>query len=227
MARETTKWPSTRWPITKIMSSDGCNGNRVPLEMGPWYDFREFGCHLGNVGSEGSSWANSPIQTQIIQLFFRRESPPLLPCWSWRVLVLALAAPAAAGDNRGSAEEAQDMVARAIAYYDEMGAEAAVARFNADPAPEFLDRDLYIFVIGPEGTVVAHGVDSSLLGVALASFIDADGKEFGEEIGLMASAEGAWVDYKWKNPVSVEIEQKSSWIVAHDGHIFGAGVYRP
>ena len=106
------------------------------------------------------------------------------------VLVLALAAPAAAGDNRGSAEEAQDMVARAIAYYDEMGAEAAVARFNADPAPEFLDRDLYIFVIGPEGTVVAHGVDSSLLGVALASFIDADGKKFGEEIGLMASAEG-------------------------------------
>ena len=52
MARETTKWPSTRWPITKIMSSDGCNGNRVPLEMGPWYDFREFGCHLGNVGSD-------------------------------------------------------------------------------------------------------------------------------------------------------------------------------
>ena len=50
MARETTKWPSTRWPITKIMPSDGCNGNRVPLEMGPWYDFREFGCHLGNVG---------------------------------------------------------------------------------------------------------------------------------------------------------------------------------
>ena len=62
------------------------------------------------------------------------------------VLVLALAAPAAAGDNRGSAEEVQDMVARAIAYYDEMGDEAAVARFNADPAPEFLDRDLYIFV---------------------------------------------------------------------------------
>ena len=70
------------------------------------------------------------------------------------------------------------MVARAIAYYDEMGAEAAVARFNADPAPEFLDRDLYIFVVGPEGTVVAHGVDSSLLGVALASFVDVDGKEF-------------------------------------------------
>jgi len=50
MTRETTKWPSTRWPITKIMSSDGCKGDTVPLEMGPWYDFHEVGCHLGNVG---------------------------------------------------------------------------------------------------------------------------------------------------------------------------------
>jgi len=50
MTRETTKWPSTRWPITKIMSSDGCKGGTVPLEMGPWYDFHEVGCHLGNVG---------------------------------------------------------------------------------------------------------------------------------------------------------------------------------
>ena len=58
MARETTKWPSTRWPITKIMSSDGCNGNRVPLEMGPWYDFREFGCHLGNVGLDAMTIAH-------------------------------------------------------------------------------------------------------------------------------------------------------------------------
>ena len=66
MARETTKWPSTRWPITKIMSSDGCNGNRVPLEMGPWYDFREFGCHLGNVGSDKAwSFTDFPVVTKL------------------------------------------------------------------------------------------------------------------------------------------------------------------
>jgi hypothetical protein len=50
MARETTKWPSKRGPITKIMPSDGCKGGTVPLAMGQWYDFHEFGCHLGNVG---------------------------------------------------------------------------------------------------------------------------------------------------------------------------------
>jgi hypothetical protein len=37
MARETTKWPSTPWPITKIMPSDGCKGGTVPLAMGQWY----------------------------------------------------------------------------------------------------------------------------------------------------------------------------------------------
>ncbi len=68
MARETTKWPSTRWPITKIMSSDGCNGNRVPLEMGPWYDFREFGCHLGNVGLDRNKNGNSYLQATEIWL---------------------------------------------------------------------------------------------------------------------------------------------------------------
>ena len=74
MARETTKWPSTRWPITKIMSSDGCNGNRVPLELGPWYDFREFGCHLGNVGFNGlASWRNAENRLQSVNLETQRE----------------------------------------------------------------------------------------------------------------------------------------------------------
>lgn len=142
-------------------------------------------------------------------------------------LILVFAAPVAASGERGTAEEAQDMAARAIAYYDEVGAEAAIARFNASPEPEFLDRDLYVFVGGPDGSVVAHGVDPSLLGVALENFVDTDGKAFGAEMAAAASMEGAWVDYKWRNPVNGEIEQKSSWVVAHDGHIFGVGIYVP
>ncbi len=39
-----------RGPITKIKPSDGCKGDTVPLLVGRWYDFHEFGCHLGNVG---------------------------------------------------------------------------------------------------------------------------------------------------------------------------------
>ncbi len=50
MARKMTKWPSKRRPLTKIRPSDGCKGDGVPLVVDQWYDFHEFGCHLGNVG---------------------------------------------------------------------------------------------------------------------------------------------------------------------------------
>ena len=50
MAENLGKWPSKRGPITKIMPSDGCKEETIPLAVGKWYDFHEFGCHLGNVG---------------------------------------------------------------------------------------------------------------------------------------------------------------------------------
>ncbi len=50
MAENMDKWPPTRGPITKIMPSDGCKGDTVPLTVVRWYDFYEFGYHLGNVG---------------------------------------------------------------------------------------------------------------------------------------------------------------------------------
>ena len=49
MARKMTEWPSKRGPITKIMPSDGCIGDTVPLAVGKWYEFHEFGWYMGNV----------------------------------------------------------------------------------------------------------------------------------------------------------------------------------
>ena len=109
-------------------------------------------------------------------------------------VILTFAATATADDMRGKPEEAQDMVVRAISYYGKAGAEAALAKFNTDPAPEFLDRDLYVFVFGPEGTIVAHAVDPSLLGRHFTSFVDIDGKPFGEEMRDTVTADGTWVD---------------------------------
>ena len=50
MAENPGKWPSKRGAISKIMPSDGCKGDTAPLALGLWYDFHEFGWHLGNVG---------------------------------------------------------------------------------------------------------------------------------------------------------------------------------
>ncbi len=51
MAGNLGKWPSKRGPISKFRPSDGCRRDAVPLAVGRWYDFPEFGCHLGNVDS--------------------------------------------------------------------------------------------------------------------------------------------------------------------------------
>ena len=60
MARKMTEWPSKRGPITKIMPSDGCIGDTVPLAVGKWYDFHEFGWYMGNVGSSKTERSNGP-----------------------------------------------------------------------------------------------------------------------------------------------------------------------
>lgn len=48
----------------------------------------------------------------------------------------------AVAQDHGTAEEAQAMVARAIAMFDEVGADATMNAISHDPAPDFLDGDL-------------------------------------------------------------------------------------
>ena len=61
MARKMTEWPSKRGPITKIMPSDGCIGDTVPLAVGKWYDFHEFGWYMGNVGLAKDHFRKIPV----------------------------------------------------------------------------------------------------------------------------------------------------------------------
>ena len=49
------KWPSGYGQPTKIRLPDGCKRDAVHLAVDQWYDFHEFGCHLGNVGSLNSN----------------------------------------------------------------------------------------------------------------------------------------------------------------------------
>ncbi len=50
MAEKLVKWPPGREQISKIGPSDGCGRDAVFLAVERWYDFHEFGLHLGNVG---------------------------------------------------------------------------------------------------------------------------------------------------------------------------------
>lgn len=129
-----------------------------------------------------------------------------------------------ADEQRGTAEQAQALVAKAIAYYDQNGQDAAFTAIE-DKQGAFVDYDLYVFVYGPGRTIVAHGADASLKGTLIDTLIDIQGKPFGTALMDGATEEGVWVDYTWYNPVTRELHPKSSWVVRHDGNVFGAGIY--
>ena len=85
---------------------------------------------------------------------------------------------------------AKQLVADAVAYYDENGADAATSYYNSD---ESMDGEWYVAIFGPDGKMIAHP-DAALLGREHTSFVDSKGKEFGKDLAA-ATGDGVWVDY--------------------------------
>ena len=77
MARKMTEWPSKRGPITKIMPSDGCIGDTVPLAVGKWYEFHEFGWYMGNVGLYLYGWDIQTLPIRLTPMTATCRVPPL------------------------------------------------------------------------------------------------------------------------------------------------------
>lgn len=137
----------------------------------------------------------------------------------------ALAMPAWAGDT-ATKDEAVAMVKKTIAYYKANGKDKTIADVNAK-SPQFVDRDLYVYIASLEGVAVAHAVNPKIVGKNMAQLKDADGFAFVEDIIKHARAgKSGWVDYKWPNPLTKAIDEKTTYYEAFDGHVFCAGVYR-
>ena len=127
--------------------------------------------------------------------------------------------------DRGTEAEAKALVAKAIAAYDDKG-KGVFSEMTA-PSTAFTDRDLYIFVIGPDNKTVAHGYDASRVGQDVLNLRDATGKDIGMEFVQKATSTGVWVQYVMEDPLSGKEEPKKSWVVRHRNFIFGCGVYTP
>ena len=147
------------------------------------------------------------------------------------VSLMLLAAPAIADkQNRGTPAEAQAMVAKAIALFDKVGMKAAFDRFNNRPGADFKKGDLYMFVVDKADRnvlrIVAHVHDRSLIGTNAVAIIDPNGLNVGQAVLAKATTNGAWVDYRWEDPLTGKVAPKSSWVVLHNGYIFGCGIYK-
>src|SRR6267143_6208043 len=144
------------------------------------------------------------------------------------ILIFATSALPAAAADFGTREEALAMVRRVQEKFKKDGPEATFRAIN-NRAPGFADRDLYPFVTEvATGLCVANGVTPAVTGKILIDLKDQDGRFIIQEfIKIASTAPGrGWIDYRWLNPVTKTIEDKTALIERMDKYYVGVGVYR-
>lgn len=140
------------------------------------------------------------------------------------VVSAAALAGAAFAQERASAEEAQAMLDQAVQHYQEAGREQALEDFNT--SGEWRDRDLYVYCIGPDDMISAHGANPALIGTPAVELVDIEGMNVGEAVMETGRTEGSGtVDYVWENPVSGEAEQKSAFVEQVGEDVCAVGYY--
>jgi hypothetical protein len=134
---------------------------------------------------------------------------------------------ASAGDlNHDQLKNAvREMVKKTIAFYKKQGREKTLRELN-NPRGPFVLGSLYSFAYDLEGTVIAHPINSSLIGGKLHDIPDESGKFFRREIVFKAKTKGSgWVEYRYTEPKSGKVQQKITYFEKYDKIIFCCGFY--
>jgi signal transduction histidine kinase len=126
----------------------------------------------------------------------------------------------AAGE--ASPDEAKAMAVRAAEYLKANGPDKAFPAFNAKDGP-WHDRDLYVIVQNDKGIMLMHGNNPGLAGKSVAALRDPGGRSISDEV--IAIEDAGWVNFKWQNPLTSKIEQKTEYIVRVGEYRVGVGAY--
>jgi cytochrome c len=123
-------------------------------------------------------------------------------------------------------EEAKAFSERAAAYILQVGEAKAFADFTR-PDGGFVQGELYVFCYDRDGNNKAHGGNPLFVGKNLLHIKDPDGKEANFEIVKTGFEQGrGWVDFKWPNPMTKKIQQKSAYVIRTNDVVCGVGYYR-
>jgi cytochrome c len=138
----------------------------------------------------------------------------------------AFAWPTAAAEF-GTKDEAISMVKRVQEKFKKDGAQETFKAVSDPSSKDFHDRDLYPFVYDLSGVNVAHGSRPVLIGKNLIDLKDQDGVYLIQEMVKIAKGPGnGWVNYKWPNPLTNKIEDKTSYVEKMGDYFVGVGAYR-
>ena len=126
--------------------------------------------------------------------------------------------------RQGSADEARDLVDRAVDLIRERGLQGAAAVFR-NTKGGFLDRDLYIFVTDRDARYHVHGAKPAMEGKLVHEVPGIDGDRFARE-SWQATTGNHWVEYNIVNQQTGKVQHKASYVVAiSDKLLVGCGIY--
>lgn len=140
--------------------------------------------------------------------------------------ILCFISPMVAQDQK---PKAQALVKEAVAFAKKNGKQALIKETNQGNGRFHVKGgdELYIFIYDLTGTCMAIGFQGQMVGINRINVKDPDGKLFLQEIIQTAKSKGSgWVDYKYPNPKTGKIDQKSSFVEIFEDIVIGCGTYK-
>jgi hypothetical protein len=124
------------------------------------------------------------------------------------------------------AEYTKAYVLAAIDRYETTGREATIAHYNTAAS---VDGQWYMFIADEQDVLIASAASPSSVGLTPDGILGPNGYPAGEAVAAVARAnpDGAWLEYAFPNPASGRYETKNTWVMVHDGLVFGSGWYEP
>jgi len=126
----------------------------------------------------------------------------------------------------GTRDEAVAMIRR---VQDKFKKEGPDATFQAINNGAYNDRDLYPFVHTIDGNLhVANGAFPGIRGKNLRDMKDQDGKFTTQDFVRIATTPPyhGWSDFRWRNPKTNSVDDKSAWIERMGEYVIGIGIYK-
>ena len=143
-----------------------------------------------------------------------------------RLLVPALIMLAVLPVAAQSKADAEAMVKKAIAAAKADGKDKVLADITRPGGP-FTKGPLDVFVYDLGGKVLAHGQNAKMVGKDMLEATDPDGVAYVKERIAIAKTKGkGWQNYKFSDPISKKVEDKTAYVELWNDLIFGCGVYR-
>ncbi|MFS2003378.1 cache domain-containing protein [Duganella sp. CT11-25] len=143
-----------------------------------------------------------------------------------KIAVLGLFACTAIAAQASQEDDARALVKKAIVAIKAQGIEKACADF-ADPAKGYMAGESYVYVHDMRARMLCNAGSPRTVGKDMIEMKDMDGKYFNKEMLEIAKTKGSgWLEYKWVNPKTKNIQDKKSYVERQEDFIVGSGFYK-